>query len=285
MKKIIYLMVFLWTAIIIGGCEKELKDYDGEEGVYFFVQYGALGDSTKWASHSSTTVEFMNVLGDSCDVTLRVMATGKVKDYDRTFRMVVDVDSTTAVEGLNFKPFDEMQVVKAGATYADVMIRLLRNDNIQKEQKVLGVRLVPSDDFTLAIPQWGELDDLWSSDWGNEFDASLHKIIMNDFLVRPARWIPSIDYQQGEREAGLWGAFPMKKYRLICDFFNLTYEDFATEETMPSAKRSVIKEYMVNYLQDLYDNGTPVLEEDGRLMWFMGVSWYSYVGVAWESGE
>ena len=163
MKKIIYLMVFLWTAIIIGGCEKELKDYDGEEGVYFFVQYGALGDSTKWASHSSTTVEFMNVLGDSCDVTLRVMATGKVKDYDRTFRMVVDVDSTTAVEGLNFKPFDEMQVVKAGATYADVMIRLLRNDNIQKEQKVLGVRLVPSDDFTLAIPQWGELDDLWSS--------------------------------------------------------------------------------------------------------------------------
>ncbi|MFR4037690.1 MAG: hypothetical protein ACLTZT_07770 [Butyricimonas faecalis] len=54
---------------------------------------------------------------------------------------------------------------------------------------------------------------------------------------------------------------------------------------MPSAKRSVIKEYMVNYLQDLYDNGTPVLEEDGRLMWFMGVSWYSYVGVAWESGE
>ena len=37
MKKIIYLMVFLWTAIIIGGCEKELKDYDGEEGVYFFV--------------------------------------------------------------------------------------------------------------------------------------------------------------------------------------------------------------------------------------------------------
>ena len=254
MKKIISLMVFLWTAIIIGGCEKELKDYDGEEGVYFFVQYGPWGDSTKWASHSSTTVEFMNVLGDSCDVTLRVMATGKMKDYDRTFRLVVDVDSTTAEEGVNFQPFDEMQVIKAGTTYADVTIRLLSNDNIQEEQKVLGVRLAPSDDFTIAIPQWGKLADLWSSDGGNEFDASVHKIVMNDFLVRPARWIPSIDYQQGEREAGLWGAFSMKKYRLICDFFNLTYEDFATEETMPSAKRYVIQEYMVNYLQDLYDN-------------------------------
>ena len=40
---------------------------------------------------------------------------------------------------------------------------------------------------------------------------------------------------------------------------------------MPSAKQQVIKEGMAIYLQDLYDKGTPILEEDGRLMWFMGV--------------
>ena len=30
---------------------------------------------------------------------------------------------------------------------------------------------------------------------GNDFDASIHKVTMNDFLVRPARWIPAKDYE------------------------------------------------------------------------------------------
>lgn len=42
---------------------------------------------------------------------------------------------------------------------------------------------------------------------------------------------------------------------------------------MPNAKRTMIANYFVDYLQELYDKGTPVLEEDGRAMWFMGVSW------------
>ena len=50
---------------------------------------------------------------------------------------------------------------------------------------------------------------------------------------------------------------------------------------MPNAKRTMIKDYFVNYLQDLYDKGTPVLEDDGRAMWFMGVSWKTVVGQPW----
>ena len=38
-------------------------------------------------------------------------------------------------------------------------------------------------------------------------------------------------------------------------------------------------------LQELYDKGTPVLEEDGRAMWFMGVSWKSIVGQPWIPAE
>jgi hypothetical protein len=54
---------------------------------------------------------------------------------------------------------------------------------------------------------------------------------------------------------------------------------------MPNAKRTMIKNYFVNYLQELYDKGTPVLEEDGRAMWFMGVSWKSIVGQPWIPAE
>lgn len=35
MKKIIYMIALFWAAIGMISCEKEVKDYDGEEGVYF----------------------------------------------------------------------------------------------------------------------------------------------------------------------------------------------------------------------------------------------------------
>ena len=106
MKKIIYMIALFWAAIGMISCEKEVKDYDGEEGVYFYVQWGAeWGDTTKWANQSYTPVEFVNILGDTYEVKVRVMSTGRVKDYDRTFQMVVDKDSTTAVVNQNYEPF------------------------------------------------------------------------------------------------------------------------------------------------------------------------------------
>lgn len=79
MKKVLYMLSLAWITFGMASCEKEVKDYDGREGVYFFVQYGAAwGDTTIWASHSSTPVEFMNVSGDYYDVKLRVMTTGRI---------------------------------------------------------------------------------------------------------------------------------------------------------------------------------------------------------------
>lgn len=265
-------------------CEKEIKVYDGLEGVYFNVQWGApWGDTTVWANQSFTPVEFVNVTGDTYDVKVRVQTTGQIKDYDRTFRMVADKDSTTAVVDLNYEPFDEMQIVKAGMGYTDVIIHLKRNENIKKEERLLVLKLIPTDDFVIGISKWDydEHSPFWASEGGFGFDLSKHKIKMNDFLVRPSRWIPSKDYVDGETEGGLWGAFSEKKYNMICERFQLTYEDFLSEETMPDAMRTSIRDYFVSLLQPLYDKGTPILEDDGRAMWFMGCSWSSIIGVPW----
>ena len=53
---------------------------------------------------------------------------------------------------------------------------------------------------------------------------------------------------------------------------------------MPNAKRTMIKNYFVNYLQELYDKGTPVLRKMAA-MWFMGVSWKSIVGQPLDPAE
>ena len=138
---------------------------------------------------------------------MRVMSTGRVKDYDRTFQMVVDKDSTTAVVNQNYEPFEEMQVIKAGQTYADVVIHLKRNENIMEVEKVLGLRLLPTNDFIIGIPEWGKLAGMWSSEGSSEFDASVHKIIMSDFIVKPT----SLD-RGNIRSAGRYGKWTLGSF-------------------------------------------------------------------------
>lgn len=282
MKKLIYILTCLALWLGMSGCEKELKDYDGAEGVYFYVQWGAeWGDTTKWANQSYTPVEFVNLVGDTTMVKIRVMTTGRTKAHDRTFRMVVDQDSTTAVMGEEYLGFDENQVVKAGTFYTDVFIPVMRSEILAKEQRELRLKLEATPDFAIGIQVWQQISGMWSSEGAKEFDAFRHIIRMNDFIVKPPRWIGGIYDQPGDTESGRWGVFSEKKYRLICDRFNLAYEDFTTEDKMPGAKQQVIQESMAAYLQELYDKKEPVLEDDGRLMWFMGVSWTSVVGVPW----
>lgn len=282
MKKVIYMLISLALGASLWGCEKELKEYDGAEGVYFNVQWGAVwGDTSVWGNQFYTPVEFVNLVGDTNLVKIRVTITGRVKDYDRTFRLVVDADSTTAVVGEEYGAIEENQIIKAGAHYTDVYVPIYRSKALSKEQRELWLKLEETPDFAIGIPVWQQISGMWSTEGATEFDAFRHIIRMNDFIVKPSRWIGGIYDQPGDRESGRWGVFSEKKYRLICDRFDLTYDDFTSEEKMPGARQQVIQEGMAQYLQELYDKKTPVLEDDGRLMWFMGVSWTSVVGVPW----
>ena len=68
------------------------------------------------------------------------------------------------------------------------------------------------------------------------FDASLHTLRIADFMVEPKVWVgTAVSPYNGGYESGNWGAFSRKKLELICERFNLTYNDFMSTETMPSA--------------------------------------------------
>ena len=121
MKNIVYIATLFLIIAGLSGCEKEIKDFDGEEGVYFYVQWGPdWFDTTYWAAQPYTKVEFIKKGVDELLLKIRVQMTGRVKDYDRKFRIVVDQDSTTAVKGENYLEFDEWQTIKGGWSYADV---------------------------------------------------------------------------------------------------------------------------------------------------------------------
>lgn len=286
-NKISIVAICIILSTIFAGCQKEMMKYEGEEGVYFAVQYGGdWGDTTKWSYFPLTKIEFIKAKTNDTIHKIRVSVTGGIKDYGRKFKMIVETDSTTAVEGDNFDKLPEYYTIEAGRHYLDIPITLHRNQNITLEAKRVMFRLVPTEDFTLSIPVWEGLPDLWPNNEYPKFDNTRHALILTDFIVCPEEWAggPAENAAVGETEGGFLGQFTVKKFKLICEVMAtkgriLTYSDFSSPETMPSALLKVISETLAEYLTELYNAKTPVLEEDGRLMYADGCPWVSKIGI------
>lgn len=279
--------ILILPMLFLAGCEKDLMGYEGLEGVYFAVQWGSSwGGEKSWPYQPYTEVNFMTVSGDEADVSLKVMVTGPVKDYDRTFKVAINPDSTTAVINVDYKSISEECVVKAGEYVSSVTARLIRTEALQSHTLKLGLQLVPTSQLALSFPEWDAVAGYTSGTVYEHFDASQHSILFTDMMTRPLQWVGTdVSPYNGGYESGSWGAFSRKKLLMICDRFDLTYNDFLSKETMPSALQTLIYKTMATMLIERYNAKNPVLEDDGRLMWFSGCPWMSKVGVPWIPDE
>lgn len=282
MKKAISYVFLLMGVLSVLSCKKDLMGYKGEAGIYFAVQSGpSYGSEKSWPYRPYTDVEFVKIIPDTTVVQLKVMVTGPVKDYDRPFKVEINADSTTAQAGVHYRPLPAQVVVPANAYMAYVPVTLIRTPDLETETKKIGLKLVANEHFILAFPEWDAIPGYTSTTSGidSQFNASLHSIRVNDFMVQPAVWVGSV--QDGNREAGSWGAFTRKKIELMFRLFNLTYSDFSSTATMPSVRSSLIASEGGRYLLEQFNAKTPVLEDDGRLMFMGSVPWTSYIGVKW----
>jgi hypothetical protein len=211
---------------------------------------------------------------------IKVMFTGAVKDYDRYFTVEINPDSTTAVAGVHYAPLPESVLVPANALVAYVPLVIKRSPDLQVASKKIGLRLVANEDFGVAFPKWKALPDLASGSLtpaDTAFDNSLHTVIIHDLIIQPEVWRGSIN--AANKDAGSWGGFTRKKIELMYKLFNLTYDDFGSEKTMTPILVSLITQEMGRYLIEQFNAGTPVKEDDGRLMFAGSVPWTSTVGV------
>lgn len=271
-------LFILVLALPFTGCEKDIMDYEGVEGVYFAVQHGSSwGNERTWPYQPYSNVEFVKSSLNELTIQVKVMVTGPAKDYDRLLNVEINPDSTTAVEGIHFNALPNQFVIPAGALFVNIPVELKRAADLKKTMKMIGLRLIANDNFQLSFPDWDAIPAFSSGTIVKKFDASLHSIRINDFMVQPAVWIGSI--QQGNMESGQWGAFSQKKIELMCQVMDLTYEDFSSTQTMPSILSGLVASTCARYLIARYEAGTPILEEDGRLMFIGNVPWTTYIGI------
>lgn len=276
-------MFFSVITILFASCEKDLIEYHGKEGVYFAVQHGSWnGTERSWPFQPYSNVKFASVQGADTTIRLKVRLAGPIYDYDRSFGVAIDPDSTTAELDKHYRTIPSQFVIPANSTEAFIPITVMRTPDLKSSSKTIGLQLLPSEQLALAFPEWDAIPGYTQSPDPvvQKFDASLHKVIIDDLLPKPEVWSGSV--AANKLETGNWGEYSEKKILLICEVMGLSYIDFASRETMPTVLINLIMREMARYLQHRYDAGNPVLEDDGRLMFIRGVSWTSIVGVPWK---
>lgn len=275
------LYILTLQLLVVLGCKKEDMSYKGTEGVYFAVQFGNKNLSINyWPYMPYSMVEFVSLSKDVVDFPIKVMITGPVKDYNRTFRVEINPDSTTAVAGQHYESIREEWTVPAGAVSTNVIVRLKRTPDLSDKQVTLGLRIVPTKDFVSSFPEWDAIPSLKEGTVIPEFDAGMHTLRINDILVQPAVWPGSI--QPVNKESGLFGVFTKRKMQFLIDNLGLKYEDFASSEVMPQARYILVASDAAFILRQRFDAKNPVLEEDGRLMFIGSVPWTSIIGVPYK---
>lgn len=284
MKKILFFTIIIITMFTVSGCEKEMKSYEGTRGIYFSVRWGDQFSESKWPYWSYSNFDFVQIPKDTCTVAVKVMITDNAVSYDRKFNYQIDPETTTAIEGVDYeKPVGE-GVIPASQVEGYATVLLHRTAEMETEVVKLALQLIPNENFALAFTRFIQISDYngSSEEIEKEFDASKHQLRIKDVLVKPSCWLGGF-YQYGNyEEFNAFGAFTPKKIKLMFEMFDLTYADFMDATIMTTGYMNVIGRRLSIHLTEQYRKGTPIQENDGRLMWASDCKWKSYENVPWD---
>lgn len=266
-------LCLLAVLLACASCEKSMMGYEGTEAIYFSMQKD--GKSSENVYLPNISINLMNYVGDEVELALNIKITGDTKDYDRPYRVGIVADSTTAVAGIDYI-LPEGGVIKAGQYSDSLYVKLIKNDKLQETSVRLLVQVLPNEYFSTDFSQFAHDGRSY-----NVFDPRVYDITYTAQMTEPYYWT-SVN-EDNIVENGNLGYFTVKKITLINELYSLTYADWQEESTsMSSTRVKVIYKKFALYLIQQYKNRTPVLEDDGRLMWVTGCPWTSVVGEPWD---
>ncbi len=162
------LVVFL---IVFASCESnDAIFYDNVARIYFAEEETAYSFGDKPFSTQEVTVN------------LKVQIMGQPIGSDRRFKVNLDTQNTTAIEGVQFESLPSEFLVLKDSINGYIPIKLLRSgiDGTIEEQFVIALQLVDNDDFTTGVKE-----------------SLSTKLKFNNYLEEPSWWA-WIDYYVGD---------------------------------------------------------------------------------------
>jgi hypothetical protein len=262
MKKIFNLIICLgFVSGLFESCSHEqLELYSGCESGLFIQQVyrtdmdgnpSSYNDSVEWSfSTVDENVEYLRT-------RFYVRTIGKIVDYDRPFILKVNLDESTAIEGLDFDISENEMVIPANENMKVVTVRLLRTEKLKKEKVQVVFTLEPNEYFEVPIETYKNTLN-WSDD-ATINSAISYKIIWGEIYTKPSYW--------NSFGNSYFGTFSVTKFMALNKCMGWKASDWSSAGTTGAKIAYGRLDYAATefqkYLQALADAGTPLTEEDG----------------------
>lgn len=256
------LAVGLLAALL--GCRKEeIPTFTSDDaGIYFQRVSSYIYGSTTEYYTDSTVYSFAGAgagtSGAALSVLVRTM--GKVRDYDRSIKLAIDTESTTAVEGIHYEANLDTFKIKAGESSVPVRVRILRSDDMLSETIRLIIRLEDNEHFKCYLPAYKNTNSYTTA--GDTIRGNMHTFSVSEKYTQPFYW---------QLFGGsFFGPWTSKKYIVVNEANGLTPYDWSrggvTGTKVVYGRFTFFGLTTQRYLQDLADAGTPMKETDGSYM-------------------
>lgn len=250
---------FLWS------CDKkEIPVFASDDaGIYFQRLTNAVYGSTTEYYGDSTDFSFAgtNAYYTSHVLYAPVLTMGKVVDYDRPFKVVVDMEETTAVEGKDFEIELDSLVIKAGTSKAEVPVRIIRTETLLEKTLKIVLRLQENEHFKCYLETYKNTN-LYTAK-GEQISGVRYVFTFNEMYTQPNFW-------KNYAEKDYFGEWTAKKYQVVNQVCGLTPIDWQYANyygyKIQSARLPFFARTVRIYLQEQADAGNPVTDSDGKYM-------------------
>ena len=250
---------FLWS------CDKEEIPVfaSNDAGIYFQMLTSTVYGSTTEYYSDSTDFSFAGMYAyyTSHVSYAPVLTMGKVVDYDRPFKVVVDMEESTAIEGIDFEIELDSLVIKAGTSNAVVPVRLLRTETLLEKSLKIVLRLQENEHFKCYLETYKNTN-LYTAK-GEQISGVRYVFTFNEMYTQPNFW-------KNYAEKDYFGEWTAKKYQVVNQVCGLTPIDWQYANyygyKMQSARLPFFARTVRIYLQEQADAGNPVTDSDGKYM-------------------
>ena len=260
-KKILYLFLL---PLIFTACEtKDIPVYTSDDAALYFQRTASyIWGSTTVTYSNSTEFTFAGAAAEKNSVTYSaaVRTMGNVTDYDRPFKVEIDKEMSTGIQGVHFDTNLDTLKIKAGKSNAYVRITFYRTPDLLDSTLTVVLHLIENEHFNARIDEYKKTNQ-WNSSSEN-LDGTRYTFKFNEQYSEPTYWS-----WFGE---GFLGPWTPQKYIVVNSVMGWTVNDWS-QAGQAGAKVSYGRlgfaaKAVRNYLQEQADNDTPVKDKDGSYM-------------------
>lgn len=243
---------------LLSACEKEKIDvYTSDESkVYFQVQNfsgnnGAVGYAT------TTSFSFVDYSSEWKSVTFKgnIQILGRIKDYDRPVKVVVDEENTTMVEGRDFVANLDTVKIKARENNVGVAIQFLRSTALRDSVLTLVLKLEANEHFRV-LEAYKE-SNVWNNTAADTLDGSRYTFKIGEVYTQPGAWTSSNPNAQA-----YFGDWSVDKFIFVNEYFGFTAQEWQYGGTgkLITGRMAYYARKLQKELQDRADAGNPVMD-------------------------